>query len=287
MKKVSKLFAFLLAGVMTLSLASCGSDDSSSSAASKASQAAGSSASAASDSENPEVARIQKAGVLKVSTEAGFEPFEYVDGDKVVGIDMDIAQYMADKWGVELEVKDMNFDTALAEVATGNSDMALAGVSKTEERDQNMDFSDPYFSSNQVIVVKADNNDITGKADLEDKTIGVQSGSSGDFLAVESVGDTVKIMRYVKYAVALLDMKNGQIDCVIMDSYPAQKALAQNEGEIKILDEAMGADEYCVAVSEGNADLQKAVNEVLKEMKDSGKLEEIFNNYKSSLEGDE
>ncbi len=286
MKKVSKLFAFLLAGIMTLSLASCGSDGSSSSAASKASQAAGSAASS-SNSENPEVARIQKAGVLKVSTEAGFEPFEYVDGDKVVGIDMDIAQYMADKWGVELEVKDMNFDTALAEVATGNSDMALAGVSKTEERDQNMDFSDPYFSSNQVIVVTADNDTIKGKDDLKDKTIGVQSGTTGDILAVETVGDTDSIKRYDKYAVALQDMKNGQIDCVIMDSYPAQKALAQNEGQIKILDEAMGADEYCVAVSEGNADLQKAVNDILKEMKDSGKLDEIFNKYKSSLEGED
>lgn len=259
MKNVKKLIALCLALCMVLGLAACSGG-------------------------NSAVSTIKDKGTLTIALESGFAPFEYAEGDKIVGIDIDIAQYIADKWGVELEVQDMNFDTALASVSTGAADLGLSGISKTEERDQNMDFTDPYFTSNQVIVVK-EGSDIQNKDDLSGKKVGAQGGTTGEMLAQELLGED-NVSSYDKYAVAVQDLINGQIDAIVMDAYPARAAVSANEGQIVTLDEPLGADSYCIAVKEGNQELVDALNEILKEMTDNGDLQKIIDKYEDVLEGE-
>jgi ABC-type amino acid transport substrate-binding protein len=178
----------------------------------------------------------------------------------------------------------MNFDTALGSVSTGAADLAIAGISKTPDRDKSMDFTDPYFTSNQLIVVK-EGSDIKSKADLVGKKVGAQGGTTGEALAQEFLGEK-EVSSYDKYAVAIQDLINGQIDAIVMDSYPAQAAVKANGGKIVALEEPLGEDAYCIAVKEGSQELVDALNEILKEMKDNGELDKIIAKYETILQGE-
>ena len=220
--------------------------------------------------------------VLIVGLEAGFPPFEWVDeGDKIVGIDVDIAQYIADKWGMELKIQEGSFEVTLASVSNGNVDLGLSGISRTPEREPNMDFSDPYFESNQVIVVKAGSS-VKGLADLQGKKVGAQTGTTGEGMAQDELG-TDNVVCYDKYTIAVQDLINGQIEAIVMDAYPAQAAVAAHEGDIIMLAEPLGTDSYCIAVKKGNTELVADLNEIIKELKDSGKLDEIIKKYEDML----
>ena len=224
---------------------------------------------------------IKEAGKLKMGTESGFAPFEYVEGGEIVGIDIDIANEIVAAWGVELEIQDMDFSAVLTGVSTGVVDIGLAGITRTEERMKNMDFSEPYFVSYQVIVVRNDS-DIAGKDDLNGKTIGAQAGTTGEELAAEIVGDA-NVVGYDKYIMAVQDLKNGQIDAIIMDHLPAQGHVNKNADEIKYIDTPIGEDNYCIAMKKGSADLKKAIDDILSEMKSSGRLDEIIQKYEDQL----
>jgi len=230
------------------------------------------------------VQMIEDSGKLKIGLESGFEPFEYQENGNVVGIDIDIANEIAKSMGVTVDVQDMDFDSVLAAVTSGSVDLGVSGISKTEEREQSMDFSDSYFETNQLIVVKKDNDSIKGKDDLNGKTIGAQTGTTGETLANEISGADVK--GYDTYAEAVLDLKNGKLDAIIMDQYPAKANVQTNSDSIKVLDEPLGTDSYCIAVKKGNAELLDKVNEVLKEMKADGTLDQIINKYISALEAE-
>lgn len=215
-----------------------------------------------------------------VGTEAGFAPYEYMEGDKVVGIDMDIAQAIADSMGKELVIKNMDFDGALLAVQNGTVDFVAAGVSVDAERDKVMDFSNPYVDSTEVVVVNGAAPTVASVDDLAGKIVGVQQGNIADFY-VESNIETKEIKRYTKFAQAAEDLKNGKIDCIVMDQYPAEELVAANT-DLKILDGTLFQDKYAIAVDEGNKDLLDKINTVIKDLQDSGKMDEIITKHTST-----
>jgi polar amino acid transport system substrate-binding protein len=216
---------------------------------------------------------------LIVGTEAGFAPYEYMEGDKVVGIDMDIAQAIADSMGKELVIKNMDFDGALLAVQNGTVDFVAAGVSVNEERKEVMDFSIDYVDSTEVVVVNNVNPTVASVEDLTDKIVGVQQGNIADFY-VEANIEAKEIKRYTKFAQAAEDLKNGKIDCIVMDLYPAQELVAANT-ELSILDGALFEDKYAIAVKKDNSELLDEINTTIQKLKDEGKIEEFYENHTS------
>ena len=213
---------------------------------------------------------------LIVGTEAGFAPYEYMEGDKVVGIDMDIAQAIADSMGKELVIKNMDFDGALEAVQKGKIDFVAAGVSVDAERAKVMDFSTDYVDSTEVVVVNTSNPAVAtvDAAGLADKTIGVQQGNIADFYVEENI-ESKEIKRYTKFVQAAEDLKNNKIDCIVMDQYPAEELVAANP-ELTILDGTLFQDKYAIAVDKGNTELLDKINVVIQDLKDSGKMDEII-----------
>ena len=216
---------------------------------------------------------------LIVGTEAGFAPYEYMEGDKVVGIDMDIAQAIADSMGKDLVIKNMDFDGALLAVQKGTIDFVAAGVSVDADRDKVMDFSTEYVDSTEVVVVNKANPMVASVDDLAGKIVGVQQGNIADFYVEENI-ETKEIKRYTKFAQAAEDLKNGKIDCIVMDQYPAEELVTSNP-ELVILDGTLFQDKYAIAVNEGNTDLLNKINTVIQDLKDSGKMDEIIAKHTS------
>ena len=216
MKK--KILTIALVGLMAASLAACGkaSETQTSNAASESA----SDGKAESKSDGTAKIKTVEAGKLTLATNAEFPPYEYHDGDKIVGIDMDIADAIAKKLGLEVQIEDIAFDSVILEVTSGKADIGLAGISATDERKQSVDFSDTYTTSKQLIIVK-DDSPITGSKDLEGKTVGVQTGTTGDILASD-IKD-VKPERYDKGMDAVQALSQGKVDAVIIDSEVAKK----------------------------------------------------------------
>jgi ABC-type amino acid transport substrate-binding protein len=214
---------------------------------------------------------------LIVGTEAGFAPYEYMEGNDVVGIDMDIAKAIADSMGKELVIKNMDFDGALLAVQNGTVDLVAAGVSVDAERQEVMDFSIDYVNSNEVVVVNNVTPTVASVEDLTDKIVGVQQGNIADFY-VEANIEAKEIKRYTKFAQAAEDLKNGKIDCIVMDLYPAQELVAANT-ELSILDGTLFEDKYAIAVKKGNSELLDEINTVIQKLKDDGKIEEFYANH--------
>lgn len=300
MKNTKKAAAFLLAAAMTLSLAACGQSGSASSAAPSSaapasSEAASSAAvsseaasSAAASSAASTVSTI-KSGTLTMSTNAEFEPFEFKDGTKIVGIDVDIANKVAQKLGDQLKINDVAFDSLIMELQTGKCDFVAAGMTVTEDKKKNVDFSDTYFDATQSIIVKKDS-PIKSRTDLNGKKVGVQQGTTGDsFCTNEDGKNDIKVgtvKRFNKGADAIQDLINGRIDAVVIDDFPASKFVSKNPDKLVKLSDALTVEHYAIAVKKGDTAKLDVINGVLKDMKSSGELTKIINNYKSSLEGD-
>ena len=211
-----------------------------------------------------------------MATNAEFEPWEYYEGSEIVGIDVEIAQAIADKLGMELEVEDMAFDSIIPAVTSGKADFGAAGMTVDETRKKSVDFTDTYANASQVIIVKEDS-EITGSADLADKKIGVQLGTTGDLLSSELAGDE-NVERYNKGFEAVQALLQGKIDAVVIDSAPAKVFVEQSEG-LKVCEEAMSQEEYAIAVKKGNTEMLDKINGALKELKEDGTIDEIINKY--------
>lgn len=214
-------------------------------------------------------------GTLIMGTNAEFPPYEFYEGNKIVGIDAEIAQAIADKLGMELIIEDMAFDAIIASVTSGKVDFGAAGMTVTEDRLMSVDFTDTYASSTQVTIVK-EGSEITSAEGLKNKIIGVQLGTTGDVLAGDIEGATVE--RYNKGLEAVQSVVQGKIDAVVIDEATA-KAFAANTEGIKILDEKMSDEEYAIAVKKGNTELVTKMNAAIKELKAEGKLDEIVAKY--------
>ena len=232
---------------------------------------------------------IKEYGKLVVATNAYFPPFEYKDADgKIVGWDMDIAKALADKLGVELVIEDMEFDSVLLAPGVNKAHIAMAGISYSPKRDENLDFSIGVFDSSQVIIVKNDS-DIAGPFDLGGKKIGVQSGTVGQLLAEmdpdwAGEGEDAclaapgSVAKYTTGAEAVLALTQGKVDAVIIDKFPAQK-FVENYAGTKICEETVFDDEYAFAVQEGNKELVDWINQALTEMKEDGTMDAINQKY--------
>ncbi len=225
---------------------------------------------------------------LIVGTEAGFAPFEYIgeeNGD-IVGVDIDIADAIAKKLKKDLIIKNMAFDAALVAVSTGKVDLAIAGVSITEERQKNMDFSIPYLESYQVIVVNAEHPGVTipTAEGLKDKIIGIQKGTIAADWLKENV-DAQEIKEYDQYALAAMDLVQEKICAILVDNIVAEDMIANSENKLKILvGEPIMLEKIAIALEKGNTELKKQVDEVIRELKDSGKIKEFLNKHSNSGE---
>ena len=214
---------------------------------------------------------------LTMVTNAEFPPYEYKEGDKVVGIDADVAQAIADKLGMKLEIVDTKFDAIIPGVQSGKYDMGMAGMTVTPERKQSVAFSDSYAKGIQSIIVKQ-GSDIKSVDDLSEKTkIGVQLGTTGDIYAKDDFGDEA-VQEYDKGADAVQALLAGKIDCVIIDNEPAKSFVAANEG-LEILKTSYAEEDYAICFKKDNTELQTKVNDALKELIADGTLQKIVNKY--------
>ena len=211
-----------------------------------------------------------------MATNAYFPPYEYYQGEKIVGIDAEIAQAIADKLGLELKIEDMEFDSIITAVQTGKADMGLAGMTVTDERKQSVNFSDTYATGIQVVIVTEDS-DIASVDDLEGKKIGVQLSTTGDIYASDDYGEDF-VEQYNKGADAVMALKQGKVDAVIIDNEPAKSFVAANEG-LKILDTEYVTEDYAACINKENAELLDAVNGALAELKKDGTLQSILDKY--------
>lgn len=274
--KKNILSAIMLSSMLLLAACSSSSSDATTQAADATSEVAADKSFAAGESAAADgELKLVEEGKLIVSTNAEFPPYEYYDANEIVGIDIEIAQAIADKLGLELEVKDGAFDAIIAEVVSGKADIGIAGMTVTDERKQNVDFSDSYATGTQVIIVKEDS-EIKSAADLEGKSIGVQLGTTGDIMATD-IKDS-KVEQYNKGMDAVQALSQGKIDAVIIDSEPA-KFYEKEVSGLKILDEAFAVEDYAIALKKGNTALQSKINEALKELKAEGKIDEIIGKY--------
>ena len=266
---MKKFAAMLLAGVMVLSMAACGGSADEEPETTKAVETEAQDESTTSaEGESSEAA---EGGKLIMVTEAGFAPYEYTeDGETVIGVDVDIANEIAKALGRELEIQNMDFDSALLAVQQGKADFAAAGISVTPEREEVMDFSIEYATSKQVVVINKEAARVASVDDLTaDTVVGVQAGTVADSYCQDDLG-TKDLKQYSKFMEAAMDLKNDKIDCIIMDSLPAEEMVKAND-DLEILDGEVFTDKYAIAVEKGNTELLDQINEVLQKLVDEGK----------------
>ena len=301
MKKIASLLAAVM--LLTATLAGCGNSGSgssttdTSSASSTASQSSTAEDSSAAEGETSSEASATEAGdygefttieegKLIMATNAQFPPYELVsdgegfNGTGFEGIDVEIASAIADKLGLELQIDDMDFDSALVAVQNDGADVVLAGLSYSEERDEVLDFTDSYATGVQVVIVK-EGSDVT-MDNLGEKMIGTQRGTTGYIYASDTpenggYGED-HVSAYDNGATAVQALVNGQVDAVIIDEAPAKEFVAANEG-LTILPGNWVEEQYCAAVNEGNTELLNAINTALNELMDDGTVQEILDKY--------
>ncbi len=282
---MKKALSLMTAAALVLSLAACGSTASSAAsseaaspeaASSDAASSAAASSEAASETETAELSTVEP-GKLIMSTNAAFPPYEMTtDSGEFEGIDIETAQAIADKLGLELQIDDMDFDAALLAVQQGKADMVMAGVTVTDERQNVMDFTDSYATGIQSIIVKEDS-DIASVDDLAGKKIGTQRGTTGYLYCSDDFGDE-NVVAYDNGLTAVQMLNNGQVDCVVIDNAPAKEFIAANPG-LKLLDTAYVEESYAIGVGKGNTELKDAINTALEELKADGTLQAIVDKY--------
>ena len=299
MKKIATLLAAVL--VMTVAFAGCSSTETGSSSTGTSSTSSESSvsseatasqessseseASAAETGDYGEFTTIEE-GKLIMATNAQFPPYEMVadgegfNGTGFEGIDVEIASAIAEKLGLELQIDDMEFDSALMAVQNNTADVMLAGLSYSEERDEVVDFTTSYATGVQVVIVK-EGSDVT-MDNLGEKMIGTQRGTTGYIYASDTpenggYGED-HVLAYDNGATAVQALMNDQIDAVIIDEAPANEFVAANEG-LTILPGNWVEEDYCAAVDEGNTELLNAIDTALQELIQDGTVEEIISKY--------
>lgn len=212
---------------------------------------------------------------LTMATNAEFPPFEYLEGEEIVGADIEIAKAIAEKLGRELEISNIDFDAALTGAATGKYDMAVAGITANDERRQNMNFSIDYYTASQAIIVMADS-EIKTAADLAGKTISCQEGTTGEQYLLDN---SYAIQSFKTGAEAITALTSGKVDAVVIDNAVAKALSDKQEGKTVVLDEALTKEAYAIALKKGNDELTAEIDAALTELKESGKLAEIFAKY--------
>ena len=220
--------------------------------------------------------------VLTMATNAEFPPFEYLEGEEIVGADVDLAKAIAEKLGYELEITNIDFDAALTGAATGKYDMAVAGITANEERRKSMNFSDDYFVASQSIIVTADS-EIKSAADLTGKTVSCQEGTTGEQYLLDN---NYTIQSYKTGSEAITALTTGKVDAVVIDNAVAKALSAEQNGATIVLDEALTKEAYAIALKLGNDELTEKINGALKELKEDGTLKKIFEKYDLTVDAE-
>jgi len=222
----------------------------------------------------PSLKDIQKAGKLIVATSPDFPPFESLENNEVVGIEVDIMELICEKLGVELEIVQMDFDSVLVGIQSAKYDCGMSGITVNADREKNMRFTVPYYNAAQVIVVKADST-ITGKADLEGKTVSVQTGTTAETGCQD---EGIKYQAYNANADAKTALTTGKVDAWVVDNLTAIQLVEEGDG-LKILEEKMTEEPYAFAFAYGSETLVEEINNILKPMIDDGTIAGIFEKY--------
>ena len=271
----------MLALCMVFALAACGEPASEPSDApvSDAPEASEAPASEAPETETPTDAEgglTIVEGKLTMSTNAQFPPYEMTTDDGgFEGIDVEIATAIAEKLGLELDILDMDFDSALLAVQQGKSDIVMAGVTVNDDRLLVMDFSTSYANGVQVVIVK-EGSDITID-NMGEGLIGTQRGTTGNIYCTDDYGEE-HVMAYDDGFTAVQALMNGQVDCVVIDNAPAQEFVKNNAG-LTILDTEYANEDYAIGLNKGNTALLDAINTALNELISDGTVQTIIDKY--------
>lgn len=249
---MKKLIALALVLIMCLSLAACGG------------------------AKGPTLAEVQKAGKLTVATSPDFPPFENLEGGEVVGIEVEIMELICAELGVELELKQINFDAVLTGVQSGKYDCGMSGISVTPKREKNTLFTIPYCLAAQCIVVKADST-IASKADLTGKKIAVQTGTTA---AEFCSGEGYTLSQYEANQDAKLALTQGKVEAWVVDDLTAAE-LCKGDDSVKILSEAMTTEPYAFAFAFGSEDLVAEINKILEGLIADGTIAALFEEYEA------
>jgi len=250
---MKKLISMLLISACVFSMAACGSKDQG----------------------DKEDADKEEKQTLIMATNAEFPPYEFHEGDDIVGIDAEMAAAVAEELGMDFQIEDMAFASIIPAVDSGKADIGVAGMTVTEDRLQNVNFSDTYATATQVVIVK-EGSAIAGPDDLTGKKVGVQLGTTGDIYASD-IKDA-QVEQYNKGFEAVQALTQEKIDAVVIDGEPAKEFVKDAEG-LKILDEAFTEEEYAIAIAKDNEELLEKINGALAALKESGKLDEIVAKY--------
>lgn len=272
-KRMAKVTGIALVAAMVIGLAACGSSNG-------GAADAGADAAASAGAEAAASGEIQLAedGKLHMATNAQFPPYEMTTDDGgYEGIDVEIATAIADKLGLELVVDDMDFSATIAAVQSGKSDMVMAGMTVLPEREENINFTEPYANAIQVIIVPEDS-DIQTKDDLaNDKMIGCQEGTTGYVYTSGDYGED-HVLTYTNGAMAVQALLGGKIDAVVIDNKPAEAYVEANEG-LRILDTEYSNEDYAIGIAKDNDALLNAVNGALQELIADGTVQSIVDKY--------
>ena len=278
MKKITRRSFLAAAGlsVAALALSACGGSSSTASSAAASSVASSAAASSEAASAAADFTTVE-AGKLTMATNATFPPYEMTtDNGTIEGIDVETAQAIADKLGLELQVDDMDFDAALLSVQQGKADIAMAGITVTDERKAVMAFSDSYATGIQPIIVP-EGSDIATADDLAGKKIGTQRGTTGYLYCSDDFGEDA-VVAYDNGLTAVQALNNAQVDAVVIDNEPAKAYVESNPG-LKILDTSYAEEDYAIGMNKDNTALLDAVNAALEELKADGTLQSIVDKY--------
>lgn len=219
---------------------------------------------------------------LVMATSADFPPYEFFEGQEVVGIDADIAKAIGEKLGCEVTIEDMSFDAIIPSLVSGKADFAMAGMTVTEDRLKNVDFTDSYATGVQAIIVK-EGSPIESVDDLlaegAQNTVAVQTSTTGDIYTTKDIEATGlgKVERYTRGADAIAALTAGKVDCVVIDNEPAQKFVEANEG-LKILDTEYITEDYAIALAK-DSELTEKINTALQELIADGTVKQIIDTY--------
>ena len=265
---MKKTMALVVGMMMAASLAGCGAKN-----------------------ESKTVGDIKKAGKLVMATDAAWAPFEYIaDTDTPVGSDIDLAQAIADQWGVELEIINTAFDTLPQYLDNGKADIVIAAMTITDERKEQMAFSDPYTVSTQYIIVNEADTSVKTIEDLAGKKVAVHLGTTGDFLVSDEIADGclkdtgAEVVQYKNLTEGCLALQKGDVDAVMLDLLAAQNFCAVNDGltcfEAKYADGSSTKEEYGIGVKKSNTELVKAINEAIKPMVENGSIDASIEKHK-------
>ena len=217
---------------------------------------------------------------LTMATNASFPPYEYYDGETVVGIDVEICAAIAAKLGMEFEVADMDFDAIIGAVQSGKADVGMAGMTVTEERQMMINFSTSYATGIQSVIVKEDSPITTVDdlyADGAAYKVGVQLSTTGDIYATDDFGDE-NVLRFPNGNDATMALVAGKIDCVIIDNEPAKAYVAANEG-LKVLETSYAVEDYAACIAKNNTELLEKFDAALVELINDGTVAQIIGKY--------